>query len=148
MQIIINQALTSGIFPDKLKITKVQPLYKNEDQTLIKKYRPISLLPAISKVFEKIIFNQLFSFLQKQNIIYKSQYGFRREHSTEFATLELIDRVNTDMDNNEIPLNICLDLSKTFDTLDHNILLDKLHYYGIRSTPLDLLKNYLTDRKQ
>ena len=141
MQIIINQALTTGIFPDKLKIaTKVQPIYKNEDQTLIKNYRPISHLPAISKVFEKIIFNQLDSFLQKQNIIYKSQYGFRREHSTEFATLELIDRVNTDMDNNEISLNIYLDLSKAFATLDHNILLDKLQYYGIRNTPLDLFK--------
>ena len=98
LQIIINQALTTGIFPDKLKIAKVQPIYKNEDQTLIKNNRPISLLPAISKVFEKIIFNQLYSFLQKHNIIFKSQYGFRREHSTEFATLELIDRVNTDMD--------------------------------------------------
>ena len=68
LQIIINQALTTGIFPDKLKIAKVQPIYKNEDQTLIKNYRPISLLPSISKVFEKIIFNQLYSFLQKQNI--------------------------------------------------------------------------------
>ena len=79
LQIIINQALTTGIFPDKLQIAKVQPIYKNEDQTLIKTYRPISLLPSISKVFEKIIFNQPYSFLQKQNIIYKSQYGFRRE---------------------------------------------------------------------
>ena len=148
LQIIINQALTTGIFPDKLKIAKVQPIYKNEEQTLIKNYRPISLLPSISKVFEKIIFNQLYSFLQKQNIIYKSQYGFRREHSTEFATLELIDRVNTEMDNNEIPFNIYLDLSKAFDTLDHNILLDKLHYYDVRNTPLDLSKNYLTNRKQ
>ena len=148
LQIIINQALTTGIFPDKLKIAKVQPIYKNEEQTLIKNYRPISLLPSISKVFEKIIFNQLYSFLQKQNIIYKSQYGFRREHSTEFAALELIDRVNTEMDNNEIPFNIYLDLSKAFDTLDHTILLDKLHYYGVRNTPLDLFKNYLTNRKQ
>ena len=87
LQIIINQALTTGIFPDKLKIATVQPIYKNEDQTLIKNYRPISLLPAISNVFENIIFNQLYSFLQKHNIIYKSLYGFRREHSTEFATL-------------------------------------------------------------
>ena len=148
MQIIINQALTTGIFPDKLKIAKVQQIYKNEDQTLIKNYRPISLLPSISKVFEKIIFNQLYSFLQKQNIIYKSQYCFRTEHSTEFAPLELIDRVNTEMDNNEIPFNIYLDLSKAFDTLDHNILLDKLHYYGVRNTSLDLFKNYLTNRKQ
>ena len=83
LQIIINQALTTGIFPDKLKIDKVQPIYKNEDQTLIKDDRPISLLPSISKVVERIIFNQLYFFLQKQNIIYKSQYGFRRESSTQ-----------------------------------------------------------------
>ena len=87
LQISINQARTTGMFPDKLKIAKVQPIYKNEDQMRIKNYRPISLLPPISKVFEKIIFNQLYSFLQKQNIIYKSLYGFRREPSTEFATV-------------------------------------------------------------
>ena len=72
----------------------------------------------------------------------------KHSNHNEFATLEIIDRINTDMDNNEIPLNRYLDLSKAFGALDHNILLDKLHYYGIRNTPLDLFKNYLTNRKQ
>ena len=76
--------------------------------------------------------------------MYDSQYGFRKEHSTEFATLELIDRILTRMDNKEIPINIYLDLSKAFDALDHSILIDKLELYGITGVALDLLKNYLT----
>ena len=80
--------------------------------------------------------------------MYDSQYGFRKEHSTEFAALELIDRILTRMDNKEIPINIYLDLSKAFDTLDHSILIDKLEFYGVKGVTLDLLKNYLTNRKQ
>ena len=80
--------------------------------------------------------------------MYGSQYGFRKEHSTEFAALDLIDRILTRMDNKEIPINIYLDLSKTVDTLDHSILIDKLEFYGLKGVASDLLKNYLTNRKQ
>ena len=79
--------------------------------------------------------------------MYDSQYGFRKEHYTEFAALELIDRILTRMDNKETPVNIYLDLSKAFDTLDHSILIDKLEFYGVKGVALDLLKNYLTNRK-
>ena len=141
LTLITNQILTTGIFPDKLKIAKVIPIYKKGEETLFCNYRPISILPAISKVIETIIYDQLDSFLKRHKLMYDSQYGFRKEHSTEFAALELIDRILTRMDNKEIPINIYLDLSKAFDTLDHSILIDKLEFYGVKGVALDLFKN-------
>ncbi len=146
--IIINQMLNTGIFPEKLKIAKITPIHKKDDDCLFTNYRPISLLPAISKIFEKVIFKQLYEFFQKNKLFYYSQYGFRTEHSTEFAALEVIDRILVEMDKNDIPINIYLDLSKAFDTLDHDILIDKLNYYGIRGVALKLFRSYLTNRKQ
>ena len=148
LRIIINQMLNSGIFPDKLKIAKICPVYKKDEEYLFTNYRPISLLPAISKIFEKVIFRQLYEYFQVNKLLYKSQYGFRTAHSTEFAALEVIDRILIEMDKNDIPVNIYLDLSKAFDTLDHNILLEKLHYYGVQDTELRLMKSYLSNRKQ
>ncbi len=148
LTLIINQSLKSGIFPNKLKIAKVNPIYKKDDETLFTNYRPISLLPVISKIFERIIYNQVFEFFTKNKLFFKNQYGFRKGHSTEFATLEIIDRIICKMDKNETPINVYLDLSKAFDTLDHDILLEKLHYYGIRDTSLQLFQSYLSSRKQ
>ena len=79
--------------------------------------------------------------------MYDNQYGFRKEHSTEFAALELIDRILTCMDNKEIPINIYLDMSKALDTLDHSTLIDKLEFYCVKGVALDILKHYLTNRK-
>ncbi len=148
LTLIINQMLNTGIFPDQLKLAKVCPIYKKDDEKLFTNYRPISLLPAISKVFEKVIFKQLYDFFQTNKLFYNSQYGFRTQHSTEYAALEVIDRIVTSMDKNDIPINIYIDLSKAFDTLDHDILLHKLSYYGINGIALDLMKSYLTNRKQ
>ena len=148
LTLIINQTLTSGIFPEKLKVAKVVPLFKNGDKTILSNYRPISLLPAMSKIFEKIVYNQLYQYFDSNNLFYKSQYGFRKNHSTELAALELIDRIKCDLDKGNLPVAIFLDLSKAFDTLDHLILLKKLSFYGIKNKALDLFKNYLKDRKQ
>ncbi len=140
--------METGIFPDLLKIAKITPIYKKDDEIEFSNYRPISLLPAISKIFEKVISTQTYEYFTKQKLFYKSQYGFRNEHSTEYAALEIVDRLMTEMDRNETPINIYLDLSKAFDTLDHNILTQKLKYYGIKGINLEFFQNYLTQRKQ
>ena len=144
LTIIINQSLRSGIFPDKLKIAKIIPLYKKDDTSVLGNYRPISLLPAIFKLLERVLFNQIHDFFNKNNLYYCSQYGFREKHSTELAAAEVIKK----MDSNEIPINVYLDLSKAFDTLDHNILFHRLRHYGIRGSCLALLKSYLSERKR
>ena len=145
---IINQSLCTGIFPDRLKIAKVVPLFKKGDQHILDNYRPISLLPVVSKVFEKVVFNQLYQYVTNNNLIFTSQYGFRKLHSTELASLELVDRVFQYLDKGKLPLSIFLDLSKAFDTLDHYILLNKLKFYGLSSTPLKWFESYLHGRKQ
>ena len=148
LTLIINQSLATGIFPDKLKTAKVVPLFKKDDCLIMDNYRPVSLLTSISKVFEKIAHNQISSYLKENKLLYKSQYGFRDEHSTELASLELIDRVMTSFENKHTPLAIYMDLSKAFDTLDHKILLYKLQHYGVKGTELNWFKSYLSDRKQ
>ena len=146
--LIVNQMITTGIFPDSLKIAKIIPIFKKDDIEIIENYRPISILPAISKIFEKILSLQIHEYFQSKHLYYEYQYGFIKNRSTEQAALELIDRVITEIDKGEIPFNIYIDLSKAFDTLDHAILMDKLYYYGVQGTSLDLLRNYLVKRKQ
>ena len=132
LTLLINQVLNTGTFPDKLKIAKVIPIFKKGDPSLFENYGPISLLPAISKVLEQIIPLQLSSYFEKNKLLFDNQYGFRPKHSTEHAALELIDRIINKMDTTEIPLNIFLDLSKAFDTIDHTILLNKLNSEDVK----------------
>lgn len=148
LTLIVNQVLLNGVFPDKLKVAKVTPVFKKGSNKLLSNYRPISVLPAISKVIEKIMHKQIHEYFTISKFYYTSQYGFRSLHSTELAAAELTDRLYTTMDQNQVPLNIYLDLSKAFDTLDHDILLQKLQYYGLTDSALHLLQSYLTNRKQ
>ena len=145
---IINQSLMTGIFPNSLKIAKISPIYKKEDPHLTDNYRPISLLPVISKVFEKVAFKQVYDYFNKNNLLYKSQYGFRKKHSTELAGLEFNDKIVNYLENGQLPLAVFLDLSKAFDTIDHDILISKLHFYGITGNSLNWFKSYLTNRQQ
>ena len=148
LSLMINQSLLTGIFPDRLKIAKVLPLYKKDNPYIFDNYRPISLLPSISKVFEKVVFKQVYEYFHSNNLLYKSQYGFRADHSTEFASLELCDRIHRYLDEGKVPVTVFLDLSKAFDTLDHEILLNKLNYYGVHNVALNWFKSYLSDRQQ
>ena len=148
LTIITNQSLFTGIFPEKLKIAKVLPLYKKGNEHVFDNYRPISLLPSISKVIEKIVYNQLYDYFVKNNLIYDSQYGFRQLHSTELAALEITDRLTQNMDRGDISITIYLDLSKAFDTLNHEILINKLNYYGVRGTANNWFQSYLSSRNQ
>ena len=106
--LIINQSLVTGIFPSKLKIAKVFPSFKKDDATLMDNYRPISLLTSISKLFEKVVFTQLYGYFHENNIFYSGQYGFRKLHSTELAAMKLTDRTLIDIDNRNISLYHCL----------------------------------------
>ena len=134
LSIIINQSLCTGIFPKKLKLAKVIPLYKKDDEKSFGNYCPISLLSSFSKIFERIVFDQLYDYLIEHDLLYQSQYRLRRFHSTELAALELTDRIRQQIDQKKVPFSVFLDLSKAFDTLNHDILLTKLHYYGIKGT--------------
>ena len=145
---IFNQSLNTGIFREKLKIVKVIPIHRKGSLNDISNYRPISLLPSKSKILEKLIFKQLSTYLNEHKLLYASQYGFRAGHSTELASIELIDRITQDLDKGKVPISIFLDLSKTFDTLDHVILLQKLNYYGIKSVELKLFQDHLQNRTQ
>ena len=124
------------------------PLFKKGDIQLFGNYRPISLLSSVSKVFEKAAYGQLYEYFLSHALFYDSQYGFRKYHSTELAAPELDDRIHKEIDENKIPFSVFLDLSKAFDTLDHDILLHKLQYYGITGTALNWFRSYLTERYQ
>ena len=141
--IIINQMLMTGNFPNLLKISKVIPLYKKDDNTNMSNYRPIARLPSISKILEKFIFLQLTKYL-----ICAKQYGFRKNHSTEYAALHIVDFLNYQLDANKIPVSVYLDLSTAFDSLSHKTLLDKIKYLGITGLAYKLLQSYLLNRQQ
>ena len=131
LTLIINQMLSSGIFPEQLKVSKIILLHKANDKLLLTNYRPIALLPSISNIFEYILLEQLTNHFIENKLLSPQQYGFRAKHSTELAALILVDHLTYKLDNGITPINIYIDLSKAFDTLIHRILLDKLSYYGI-----------------
>ena len=137
--------MISGIFPDNLKIAKISPIFKKGDHHQIENYRPISLLLTISKIFEKVVFIQLYDFFSENNflLVYPSQYGFREKHSTEPAALETVDILPNKLDNKQTPAAIFIDLSKAFDTIDHHILLNKLRLKILLSNGLLII--YLLD---
>ena len=148
LTLLVNQMLKSGHFPSELKISRVKPLFKNGDPAMFSNYRPISLLPSMSKIFEYVIFYQLFDYMCTNNLLTIEQFGFRTGHSTELAAIQLIDHLTKQMDMGKVPTNIYIDLSKAFDTLDHSILLDKLTYYGVCGLENLLLRDYLSGRHQ
>lgn len=145
---IINKSFITGILPEEIKIAKLIPLYKADCPSTLSNYRPISVLPIISKFFEKLYHVRLYNFFNKHNIIHKLQFGFRKNHSTETALTILNHYISQSFENRSLSLGIFLDFSKAFDTVNFSILFKKLEHYGIRGIPLVWLKNYLLDRKQ
>lgn len=145
---IINTSFMTGVVPSQLKIAKVIPVFKKGDPNCVNNYRPISILSCFSKIFEKCVYARTIKFLDKFNILSPSQFGFRNQHSTSHALLVFIDKVSKAIDDSKHTLGIFLDLSKAFDTIDHDILLYKLSYYGIRGISLEWFRSYLLNRSQ
>ena len=145
---IFNQSLYLGLFPDSFKIAKVIPVFKTGDKKDTNNYRPISLLPAFSKILEKIVYKRVMGFILKHNLIYPEQYGFLHGRSTEHAILDIVHRIVASIERKQITIGVFLDLSKAFDTLSHKILLNKLEYYGLRGVCKSWFESYLSDRFQ
>lgn len=143
-----NDSISTGIYPECLKKALVHPIFKGGDPTNPTNYRPISVLPAINKVFEKLLYTRLFIFLESTDQLYQRQFGFRQGSSTEMAVLELVDDVSHSVDQKLVAGVLFLDLSKAFDTINHALLLKKLDAYGIRGIANELLRSYLAGRQQ
>ncbi|MFZ2538567.1 MAG: reverse transcriptase family protein [Oscillospiraceae bacterium] len=143
-----NDSLTSGTFPDALKIAKVIPIFKSGNITNISNYRPISVLPAISKVYEKLVYSRLNKYLIDNTILHSNQFGFRPKLSTSLAMLQLVDELSQAIDEGKITVGVFVDLAKAFDTVNHKILLQKLEFYGLRGVVYQWFSSYLSNRKQ
>ena len=127
----------------------MQPIYKSEDRSKCENYRPISILPVVSKIFEKEIFQQLYSYLSANSLISKFQSGFRPKHSSLTLLLQMCDEWLKNMDEGKITGLVSLDIKKAFDSINHQILMSKMKdQFGIRENELNWFTSYLTDRQQ
>ena len=145
---LFNMSIKHGKFPNFLQNAKVVPCHKDDSRLEMSNYRPISLLPTISKIFEKLMYARLIEFIKKHNILYENQFGFQSGMSTEYAVNALLNNIVETLENKEYGVCILLDFAKAFDTVNHNILISKLEHYGIRGVALNWLRSYLSNRMQ
>ena len=144
---LCNLSMTLGSFPDACKIAKVKPLFKKGSKTDPSNYRPISLLPLLSKVFERVVLSQTEEFLSLNKVLYDYQSGFRKNHSTDTCLSFLNDKIVKGFDEGLVTGMILIDLQKAFDTINHDILLKKLSIIGFSDHTVKWFQSYLSNRK-
>ena len=142
---IINYSIKTGIFPDQWKLARVSPIFKSGAQTDVGNYRPISILPVLSKILEKHVYDQLYEFLSG---LFRNQSGFRKGHSCETALLKISDDILSNMDKGLLSGVIAIDFRKAFDLVNHDALLEKLAIYKLSSSSLLWFGSYLRHRRQ
>ena len=143
---IFNKSIVLGQFPSEWKAARVIPVFKNGQRTMLDNYRPISILPVVSKLIERILYNQISEYLEKESILFEYQFGFRSCHSTTTTLIDCTNEWYVNMDRGHYNSVVFLDIKKAFDTVNHDILLKKLEMYCLAESALALLRNYLTDR--
>ena len=148
LSLIFNISQKTGTFPELLKLSKTIPVFKKGSKLDVSNYRPISLLSNINKIFEKVMYRQVYKFLEDNNSLYSLQFGFRSKHSTSHALIQITEKIKNALDNGNHVCGVFIDLQKAFDTVNHDILIDKLSYYGIRGPSNQWFKSYLSNRSQ
>ena len=143
---ILNTSIRLGTYPSKLIMAKIIPVFKGDDDTDANNYRPISLLSNFNRVFEKIIHKRLTSYIDKHDLLNSSQYGFRKGHSTQHAIL--VNDIQSNINQRLLSCGVFIDLKKAFNTIDHDVLLDKLNHYGFRGIINSWFSSYLKNRTQ
>lgn len=145
---VINCCMEQGYFPDELKKAKIIPVFKKGDVADLSNYRPIAILPTISKVFEKILFNRLLEYINRNQILSQDQYGFKKDCSTTDAILALVNVITDAFENRDCVKSTFVDLSRAFDLVSHDIVLEKCEFYGLRGKIANILASYLQNRTQ
>ena len=145
---IFNLSFLTGEYPDLLKLAKTIPVFKKGSRLHVANYRPISLLSNVNKLLEKLMFSRVYKFLEKFNLIYELQFGFRSKHSTNLALIDITEKIRQALDNKSFACGIFVDLQKAFDTVNHEILIQKLSHYGIRGLANKWFSSYLHNRSQ
>ena len=136
------------IFPDLCKLAKIIPISKKDSPFLCGNYLPISLLPIFSKIFEKVIYKRMYNFAEQNKLIYERQFGFRARHSTNYALINTTESIKSQIDQGNYVGGVFIDLQKAFDTVNHDILCEKLAYYGFRGNCQLLIRSFLSNRQQ
>lgn len=145
---IINNSLTYGVFPDRLKLALVTAVYKDGDSQCIENYRPLSILSTFGKVIERVVYNQILNYLNGHNYFCPNQHGFLKNKSADTAIFDYTNAIFEALEGNKLPLGIFLDFSKAYDYIDHKLLKRKLEWYGIEGVPLKWISSYLHNRTQ